>query len=444
MFRGSFTLEAGEAVAGADLDQVAALLDQSLVKPLGEERFFLLETIRDYAREQLEAAGETREYALRHAHLYLARLEQNDTVRGAGIGARLAWFAAEEDNLRGMLDHLTATAPSEATRACQLLRPYWSHRGAYVEGRQRYRAVLDHAELADETQVKLLILLSIFEVDLGNLDAADEVTGRAVAIAEATGRDDLLCEALRESAWASARRGQTDEALRLARRAAQLAESLDGQTRIHTMHDFGALLGEARQADEARAVFKQTLELAKSRGDAFWAISTLLQLGFIDNDERRFRDAQTVYETALDQNRAIGTYSMDVWGRWGLGYALLGLGQSPDASAVFAEALEIVLAVPQTVQSHFELVASGIAHTASPDDAPAAARLRGATNNLRAERGWNEDPRNLSQEHFFDQPLIAALGQEAWEQEQAAGATMTLDETIALARTLARAEAPTD
>ena len=444
VFRGSFALEAGEAVAGADLDQVAALLDQSLVKPLGEERFFLLETIRDYAREQLDQAGESDEYALRHAHHYLARLEQNDPVRGPGMAERLAWFAAEEDNLRGMLDRLTATAPSEAARACLLLRPYWSTRGAYVEARQRYRALLDQAELADETQVKLLMLLSNSEVDLGNLDAADEVTGRAIAIAEAAGRDDLLCEALRESAWATARRGQSDEALRLARRAAELAETLDGQTRLETMHDLGALLGEARQAEEARAVLKQTLELAKSHGDAFMTISTLIQLGFIDNDEHRFKDAQTQYETALDQNRAIGHYTVDVWGRWGLGYALLGLGQRPNASAVFAEALEIVLAAPQNVQGHFELVASGLAHSASRDDAPVAARLRGATNSLRAERDWNEDPRNLSQEHFFDQPLIAALGQEAWEHEQTAGATMTLDETIALARTLAHAEVPTD
>ena len=443
VFRGSFTLGAGEAVAGADLDQVATLLDQSLVKPLGEERFFLLETIRDYAREQLDEAGESDEYALRHAHHYLARLEENDAVRGAGMGERLAWFAAEEDNLRAMLDRLTATAPSEAARACQLLRPYWSNRGAYVEGRQRYRAVLDHAELSDETQVKLLMLLSTFEVDLGNLDAADDVLARAVAIAEAARRDDLLCEPLRESAWASARRGQSDEAVRLARRAAQLAEDLDDETRIHTMHDFASLLGEARHAEEARTVFKQTLELAKSHGDAFWAMSIPIQLGFIDNDERRFEDAQTQFETALDQNRAIGHYSMDVWGRWGLGYALLGLGQRPTASAAFAEALEIVLAAPQTVQSHFEIVASGIAHTASRNDAPVAARLRGAINSLRAERGWNEDPRNLSQEHYFDQPLIAALGQEAWEQEQTAGATMTLDDVIALARTLARAEVPT-
>ena len=64
VFRGSFTLDAAEAVTGADLDQVAGLLDQNLLKPFRDDRFFLLETIREYARERLDREGETDEYAL--------------------------------------------------------------------------------------------------------------------------------------------------------------------------------------------------------------------------------------------------------------------------------------------------------------------------------------------------------------------------------------------
>ena len=85
VFRGSFTLDAAEAITGADLDQLAALLDQSLLKALGDERFFLLETLREYARERLDEAGETPEYALRHARWYLERLQANYPDR---LGAR--------------------------------------------------------------------------------------------------------------------------------------------------------------------------------------------------------------------------------------------------------------------------------------------------------------------------------------------------------------------
>ena len=85
VFRGSFTLDAAEAITGADLDQLAALLDHSLLKALGDERFFLLETLREYARERLDEAGETAEYALRHARWYLDRLQANYPDR---LGAR--------------------------------------------------------------------------------------------------------------------------------------------------------------------------------------------------------------------------------------------------------------------------------------------------------------------------------------------------------------------
>ena len=53
VFAGSFPLEAAEEVCGADLDGLAALVDSSLVKPIGDDRFLMLETIREYALERL-------------------------------------------------------------------------------------------------------------------------------------------------------------------------------------------------------------------------------------------------------------------------------------------------------------------------------------------------------------------------------------------------------
>ncbi len=62
VFRGGCTLETAEAVCDADLDTLASLLDKSLVRRrtgrLGEERFWMLETIREFAVEQLEASDE--------------------------------------------------------------------------------------------------------------------------------------------------------------------------------------------------------------------------------------------------------------------------------------------------------------------------------------------------------------------------------------------------
>ncbi len=435
VFRGSFTLEAAEAITGAGLDQLGALLDQSLLKPLGD-RFFMLETLREYARERLDTAGETDDYALLHAQYYLAQLESDAPTMRSPSREQLGWFVAEEDNLRAMLDRLTNLRPSEAARACHLLWTYWYVRGAFPEARQRLQEVLADAQLSSESQSMLLEHLAGAEESLENLDAAEEAGRRAVAAAQVAGRQDLLVQALRESAWIIARRGRSDDALQLIRRAADMAARLDDQTRLSTIHDLGALLGEAGQGDEAREVFQQTIELGRGLGDTFIEISVLIQVGFIDLHERRFDEAQGRFSSALDQNRQIGHYGADTLGRWGLGYALLGVGQRRQAASTFAHALDFVLGAPQPVQGHLGVIASGIAHTAEPEDAGAAARLRGAIGTLRAQRGWHDDPRNLEIEQFFDQRLIEALGQEAWGQEREAGAAMSLDETIALARSL--------
>ena len=60
VFAGSFPLGAAEEVCGADLDDLAALVDSSLLKPIGDDRFLMLETIREYALEKLEELGRGR------------------------------------------------------------------------------------------------------------------------------------------------------------------------------------------------------------------------------------------------------------------------------------------------------------------------------------------------------------------------------------------------
>jgi predicted ATPase len=57
VFAGSFPLDAAEDVCDADLDCLASLVDYSLIKPVGDDRFLMLETIREYAREKLVESG---------------------------------------------------------------------------------------------------------------------------------------------------------------------------------------------------------------------------------------------------------------------------------------------------------------------------------------------------------------------------------------------------
>ena len=121
-----------------------------------------------------------------------------------------------------------------------------------------------------------------------------------------------------------------------------------------------------------------------------------------------------------------------------------GLQRRSEAQANFASLLDIATGEGAKPSIPIFAALAGIALAANPADTRQAARLRGAVVSLRRTAKHANAPRSEKLERHFEQPIIEALGAETWAQEQASGATMTLDEAIALARTLARAEVPTD
>ena len=111
VFAGGSTLEAAEEICGADVDAITSLVDKSLLRR-SDDRYWMLQTIREYARELLEESGEGDAVHRRHAEHYLACAE---LAYGERFDPSLAWaqrLALENDNLRAALDHLQERAPS--------------------------------------------------------------------------------------------------------------------------------------------------------------------------------------------------------------------------------------------------------------------------------------------------------------------------------------------
>ena len=442
VFRGSFTLEAAEAITGGDLDPIASLLDQSLLKPRGDDRFFLLETLREYAGEQLDAAGETEEYALRHARWYLERLEEieHQPSRGAEL---FSWFRLEDDNLRAMLDQLTAADVADAARAAVVLSEYWVSRSAWSEARQRVDVLLGYADLPDQERAKLFLILARRADRLRDLDAAEAAALDALALA--TPGTFERARALTHLGWVAGERGNLEQAGRFADDALAESASLDAWQRARAHLGIAqGLLQDAKRTPEARALLEDAhLELRRA-GDELAALIAEINLGEIDLYARQYDSALAILPGALERSRQIGNLDLEAELLREIGLALLGCVHRSDARATFTALLDLVAQNPDAIPELTNALA-GIALAAEPVEVHRAARLKGAVDNLRRTSNVTDFPATTSLERDFEQRLIDALDDNgAWAREQAAGAILTLDETIELARTLTRAEVPAD
>lgn len=157
VFAGGFTLEAALAVAGQEHDNsadlmagITALVEQSLIRPihedgLAEPRWTMLETIRAFGVERLQAEGEDSRTRDRHAAYFGALVDALDAIAapylpdGAEVLQRLD---REQANLRVSLDWLAASGAVPSLLALAgALNYYWQLRGLSAEGRVR----LEHA-----------------------------------------------------------------------------------------------------------------------------------------------------------------------------------------------------------------------------------------------------------------------------------------------------------
>jgi predicted ATPase/class 3 adenylate cyclase len=151
VFRGSFTLETAEAVCGADLDTVESLVVKNLVRRRwGSGRLLLLDTIREYAREQLDQSPETEDIHRRHTEFFLevarsANLNAGDLRPG---GQRLDIAFEEQDNFRAALAWALDSGSVElGLQLATALEQFWVANDP-EEGVRWFRTLLEHPEVA--------------------------------------------------------------------------------------------------------------------------------------------------------------------------------------------------------------------------------------------------------------------------------------------------------
>ena len=404
VFVGGCSLDAVEAVCGPGelgLDALAgieALVDQSLIRrdeaAHGEPRFIMLETIREFAAEQLAESGEALELRGRHAAYFTAVAEaaEPELTRAPEAIDRVGH---DHDNFRAALAWAIETDAGELShRLGFALWRFWQQRGHLREGRESFDRLLALPSASERTAARAKGLtgaagIAYWQNDYG---AAQAWYDEAEAIVRELGDQAWLTDAIYNTASVAMLRGDIPTTMAKFQEGMTIARELgDDAIVARFLEAEGYLAFMSDDLARARPLLEESLALAEGRGDQM-AIAighhTVAQVARLDS---RFEDAAAHYRQALRFGKEMG----DV--------------------AAMSEPLQGLAAVA---------IATG--------DVDRGVRLLAANDAVRERLGGGPPPEWLR----LGDPLTDArrsLGDEAYQQAWDAGRELTVDEAVALA-----------
>jgi predicted ATPase len=216
VFTGGCTAAAAEAVCDADLDTLQSLVEQSLLRRT-DERFWMLETIREYASELLDRSGAAEGVRRRHAEYFLdLALSANLYVEADGP-QRHDVVLGEQDNLRTAIDW--AHSAGETTLALELavaLENFWVA-SQPEEGSRRLEELLNRAVVSDRLRARALRVWGTAIATAGEFERGREVLEEGRALAETLGDESGRAHLEARLSSVALNLGDLDEAERLIR-----------------------------------------------------------------------------------------------------------------------------------------------------------------------------------------------------------------------------------
>ncbi len=295
VFRGGCTVEATTEVAGAKLDDLQSLVDKSLVRRTGE-RFWMLETIREFALERLEESGAAGAVRGRLASWVLAfAREARPQLAAARQAEWLDRVDAERDNVRAALEWaLESDAGDLAVEVAAGLGRFWWVRGA-AEGLAWLERGLQGSDLRPEVRAMGLEAAGGTAWFVGDRERARELYRAGIAMMLAR-----LAPPLLEGGRAEEGERVVEEAVSINRELGQTAEL------ALSLSILGAAAHERRDLRRATALLEEAAALAEEVGDSWqvaWNLHNLSDVALQEGDVAR---ASSLSCNGLTRARDIG------------------------------------------------------------------------------------------------------------------------------------------
>jgi predicted ATPase/DNA-binding XRE family transcriptional regulator len=442
VFVGGCTLEVAERVCdvGGDLDidvldGLAALVDHSLVQRRdGAEtgtRFVMLETLREYALEQLDASGERSDLEARHAAEVLALAEIAEPhLFAADRPWWLRRLSEEQDNIRAALRWaLGRDDPSPGLRLVGALW-MWFLRRLLVEGRRWAEDLLTQPGAAPRTAARASALFAAghFAWLQGDVHAMRVRLEECVAIRRELGNSAGLGRALPFLGLAVD--GDQEEARRLAEEGVTLCRAGGDRWGLAmALTNLGRIAATWGDDAAARPSLEEAVALFRAIGDGWLLALPLNSLGAIAYRQGDYGEAQAAFAEVLPCFRAVEDRRNTTQALTNLAFVYLARGDRDPARTLFAESLRF----GQEHADRFNPPAClrGLAAIAAAEGNPArAVRLLAATEALIASTGAARWPAERLGGDMDTASLRLALGDEAFMAAWEAGQRLSLDLAI--------------
>ena len=330
VFVGGFPLEGVETVCadlGVDLlDGLTSLVEKSLLQRQehpGSPRFRMLETVREFALEQLAASGEAGETRRRHAEFYLGLVQRAAPhLTGPEQAQWLARLDREYSNIRAVLERARAGSVHAAIlpQFAAALWRYWNVRGSWLEGRAWTTTALPQVPpRAARLRLELLHGSSVLAWRVREHAAATALAEEAIALARRLEDRPAQAHALRTLALIARDRRELLRARELAAQSLALFEDVqDRQGLAAAARLVGLVALERDDVSSAREPLERSLALSRELGDdrgAAWSTYGLAAVALAVGD---LTQAAALGEACLRafEQRANGTGSPRPWSTW--------------------------------------------------------------------------------------------------------------------------------
>lgn len=366
---------------------LASLADKSLLRhtsPEDDTRYFMLETIRDYAWEKLSERGDGRAALEAHLLYYLSLAEEAEPQLKGPHGVEwLARIERDHDNIRAALDRAAAHNPALGVRLAAGMGRFWEMRGHLSEGRSwltralatrqggasadrakalsyagrlawrqgdslvaeelSQQALAIYSDLGDKSgSAMALHILGVVALGHGDYSAARARYEQSLAIRRDLGDNEGIAALLGNLGLVAYSQGDYPAARALYNESLDILRALGDRwsisIRLHNLAGVSFTQGDYHLAGD---LYRESLEIARELGDRDGVAASLCNLGWVSHQQGDYLAARPLFEQGLTIARELGARATIAETLIGMGQMTLRQGDPQAAGDILRDALDV-------------------------------------------------------------------------------------------------------